>query len=287
MIQGVLAAVTLNWHDNESTLQCLASLLSQDVPLRVYVVDNESDGTLEVAVRRQFGSQVTVIEARENRGFSGGMNLGLKAAVTDGAWAILAINNDATASPDAVGLMAQDLSEPRTGIVGPQLINLDGSLQSRGCTLRSWGAKAGEAGADERIDFFTWACVLLRTEMLEAVGLLDESFFMYWEDADFGLRLKKTGWRLVFNPRARVTHALSASHSRAGVKIGFYSTIGLQRMARIHGGYWKLWVPYRIFGRLALALLRGDVAYAKAVLEGARFGKKDILTAFTALTGKD
>jgi GT2 family glycosyltransferase len=282
-----LAAVTLNWRDLGSTVHCVDSLLAQDISVHVYVVDNESDGRLAADFSERYGPQVTVIEVPENRGFAAGMNLGLRAALDDGASAILAINNDATASPGALQLMEQCLLDPSVGIVGPQIVNPDGSLQSQGCTLKAWGAKSGEAPRNDRVDFFTWACVLLRADMLESIGLLDESFFMYWEDADFGVRLKKAGWNLSFCSPARITHALSASHGRAGVRIGFYSTLGLQRMARIHGGAWRIWVPYRVLGRVVVALAQLNVAYAKAVLAGARFGRADVAVAYTKLNSTD
>lgn len=278
-----LAAVTLNWHDTESTLRCVASLLAQDTSLHVYVVDNESDGGLASAVDRSFGSAVTVIEVAENRGFAGGINLGLRRALDEGAWAILAINNDAFAEPNAVGLMAQQLFDARTGVVGPRILNSDGSLQSTGCKLKAWGARTEESGPHGRVDFFTWACVLLRSEMLDQIGLLDESFFMYWEDADFGLRVRNAGWELSLASQAHVIHELSASHERAGVRIGFYSTLGLQRMAQIHGGAWKWWVPYRVLGRFFNAIRQGRIDYARAVLGGARMGRSDIRTAYKVL----
>lgn len=278
-----LAAVTLNWRDLESTILCVESLLAQDTSVQVYVVDNESDGALAATFRERYGSNVTVIEAAENRGFAAGVNLGLRAALDAGAKSILAINNDATAWPGALQSLERCFQDPSVGIVGPQILNLDGSLQSTGCILRAWGGTAREAAPGDRVDFLTWACVLLRAEMLDDVGLLDESFFMYWEDAEFGIRLRKAGWTLALSQDARVTHALSASHKRAGARIGFYSTLGLQRMARIHGGVWKLWVPYRVFGRLVSALARRDLDYARAVIDGSRFGKSDVKTAYVAL----
>jgi len=195
------------------------------------VVDHGStDGTLEL-VRERF--RETRIVEQENRGLGAGWNAGMRAA--GGRWFLL-LNADAWAVGDAVAkLVAFADARPAAGLVGPRLRNPDGSLQRsvrgfptpwrlateyfflRKLAPRSGllnGYYAGGFGHDEprEVEWVMGACMLVRRDAVDAVGPLDESFFLFAEETEWCYRLREGGWRIWFCPDAEVVHVGGASH---------------------------------------------------------------------------
>jgi N-acetylglucosaminyl-diphospho-decaprenol L-rhamnosyltransferase len=208
--------------------QCLESV--RGVP--TVVVDNGSgDGTVDF-VRERF-PDVRVVEA-ENRGLAAGWNLGL--AATESRYALL-LNADAWLVGDALArLVAFADSRPRAAVVGPRLSNPDGTLQRsvrgfptlwrlateyfflRKLAPRSSALNAFYAGGfdhDEvrEVEFVMGACMLVRREAVEEVGLADEDFFLFSEETDWCYRFRRAGWEVVFFPGAESVHVRGASHA--------------------------------------------------------------------------
>ncbi|WP_083868016.1 glycosyltransferase family 2 protein [Microbacterium sp. B24] len=264
-----LVAVVLNWKDPESTLVCVSSLLAEPAIERVVVVDNESDGSLG-AIQ---SDRVLVVEHAENLGFSRGVNSGIRAALDAGADWVLAINNDAVLQPGTSNALGRAMSaNPRAGIVGPRVLNPDGSPQSTGGQFRALSAGTRDKGATH-VDYFTWACVLVPRSTFELVGLLSEDFFMYWEDVEFGLRVKDAGLALVAAPDVTVVHELSKSHGKAGVRIDRYSAHGLTLLCLTRGGTARaVGLPYRLARRILGRIGRPE--RLRAVLMGVSDGRR-------------
>lgn len=227
----IVAAIVLNWRDAENTLACLDSL-GQDGDIdHIIVVDNEADGTLRQALASAQTPAHTLLEQSENGGFSAGVNVGLRSAIQSDADFMLVINNDARLRTGALEAMLREFhQDPTVGIVGPAVLNEDGSLQALGPRI-SFPLRIDETAASPTPDFVTWACILVSRELLDAVGLLDETFFMYWEDVEFGSRTRAAGYRIATAPNATAAHAVSSSHSIAGDRVQLYSAYGLGRIA--------------------------------------------------------
>jgi GT2 family glycosyltransferase len=206
---------------------CLQSVAG--VP--VVVVDVGSrDGT--VALIRGSFPDVRLIEA-ENRGLGAGWNLGLREAETRYA---LILNADAWLEGDALArLVAFADAHPRAAIVGPRLLNRDGTLQRsvRGFPtlwrlateyffLRKLAPRSralnsfygGGFGHDEvrEVDFVMGACMLVRRVAIDEVGLLDEDYFLFSEETDWCFRFRQAGWQVLFFPGAECVHVGGASH---------------------------------------------------------------------------
>lgn len=265
-----VAAVTLNWHDTPSTLACLASLQEARALDPIIVVDNESDGSLQQSVALQ-GMRASVVSMAENRGFAGGINPGLGAALAAGVEFVLVINNDATIDPDSVeALIARAESDPALGAVGPMIVYPDGSPQTLGVRWSSAGTRLEQLLEPGPFDSLTWACILLRARCLEDAGFLDERFFMYWEDFEFSRRITDRGWRLSLEPRAVAVHALSSSASRAGSKLATYHIWGLIVLARIRSGVDRRHSLVRLATLFAKRIVRLDGEGFRAALRGCR-----------------
>ncbi|WP_431030740.1 glycosyltransferase family 2 protein [Plantibacter sp. RU18] len=229
--QPSIAAVVLNWRDAENTSACIASLAQDGGLDQIIIVDNEADGTLRQALDTSNAPTHVLLERSENGGFSAGVNVGLRYALDAGADFALVINNDARLHEGALSAMLAAFErDASVGIVGPAVLNEDGSLQALGPSI-GFPLRINETAGSTSPDFVTWACVLVSRRLLEAAGLLDETFFMYWEDVEFGYRARAAGFAVTITPDATVAHAVSSSHSIAGDRVQLYSAYGLGRIA--------------------------------------------------------
>jgi len=218
----------LAWNGADDTLACLTSLAAAQLGgARVIVVDNGSrDGTIE-RVRAEFPS-VAVLALPENRGFAGGNNAGITAALDAGAEGVLLLNNDARVAPDFLPpLLDAIASRPRCAAASSAVFRLDrpelidvAYVELR-FDLRSvvqiMGVNAlpGE-GYDTRreVEVAVGTALLLRAEALREVGLLDEAYFAYHEDVDWCIRARQAGYEMFYEPYSRVYH-LGSSSTRA------------------------------------------------------------------------
>jgi GT2 family glycosyltransferase len=217
----LVSAIVVNWNGLDRIDSCVASLLRQTWPaLEIIVVDNDSrDGSLAL-LRSRYGSRITLIESPVNLGFAGGNNLGIR--VAKGAYVAL-LNNDAVAEADWVGALVRAAeADPVVGMCASKILVLDGHglIDSAGLLMSADGIGRGRGRLDPDGDAYARAedalvpsgcAALYRRAMLDEIGLFDEDFFAYCEDADLGLRGRLAGWRCRYVPDAVVHHAYSRS----------------------------------------------------------------------------
>lgn len=207
--------------------QCLASVRG----VQTVVVDNGSrDGT--VAFVRERFPETWVIET-ENRGLGAGWNIGLRE--TESRYALL-LNADAWLVGDALARLVEFAdTRPRAAIVGPRLLNPDGTLQRsvrgfptlwrlateyfflrklapRSSVLNAFYAGGFDHDVVREAEVVMGACLLVRREAVEEVGFLDEDFFLFSEETDWCFRFGKAGWDVVFFPGAECVHVRGAAH---------------------------------------------------------------------------
>ena len=206
--------------------RCLESVAEYEL---VVVDHGSTDGTLELV--RERWPQARLIE-RENLGFGAGSNAGMRLA--SGRYFLL-LNSDAWAVEDAVErLVAFADAHPRVAVVGPRLANLDGTLQrsARGFptvwrlateylflrklapgtdALNAFYAGGFDHDHVHEAEVLMGACLLVRREAADAVGLFDEDFFMFSEETDWCYRFRAAGWKVFFFPEAEFVHVGGAS----------------------------------------------------------------------------
>lgn len=241
--------VLVNWNGKDHTLACLQSLGAISYAnYRIVVVDNgSSDGSVPT-VRSAFPA-VAVLEMQRNLRFAGGTNRGIQYALDHGAEQILILNNDTTVDPGFLRALVTCLqSDARIGMVGPKIYYQDDPERiwfAGGCvsfwtgTMHHIGIRKIDRGQfDEARDiaYASGCCILARRSIVETVGLLDESFFMYTEDADWCMRVRRAGYRIVYEPGAKIWHKLSVS---AGGHLSWYKMKN------------KFLSNFRFFGRYA------------------------------------
>ncbi|MDY0013837.1 MAG: glycosyltransferase family 2 protein [Rhodocyclaceae bacterium] len=223
-----VVTVLLNWNGKADTLACLDSLAAVTHPNhQVVVVDNGStDGS--VAAIKSACQDVLVLETGANLGYAGGNNVGIRWALEQGADFVFLLNNDTVVSPDIVDeLVAAAASLPVHSVLGAKIYFYDEptSLWFAGGT---WDAQAADFdhigfgcpdGKDyafqREVDYVTGCALFASADTFRQVGLLDESFFLTYEETDWCYRARRMGYRCFFIPGARLWHKVSASFGGA------------------------------------------------------------------------
>ena len=222
-----VSVVVVTWNALPWIEQCLDSVRGRDV----VVVDNGSTDDTVAFVRERY-PDVRVIE-QENKGMGGGNNAGMRAS--DGRYYFL-LNSDAWVVGDGLDELVRFADEhPEAAVVGPKLVNTDGTLQrsARGeptlwrlateyLFIRKLAPRSrflnplyrGDFAHDrvEEVDWLYGPALLVRREAADAVGLFDEDFFMFSEEVDWMTRFRRAGWTVLFFPGAEVVHVGGASH---------------------------------------------------------------------------
>ncbi len=273
-----VSVIILNWNTRELVARCLREVEAhaEGLSLELIVADNaSSDGTVEM-VRRDF-PHVKVVETGGNVGFARGNNLAVRAAT--GRYHLL-LNSDAFPRAGALRALVDVLDrQPQAGLAGARLLNADGSFQA-GHTLfptlgrelliltglgrvlfgRHYPSAGPEVPRGARpVDYVEGACLLCRPEAYAQVGGLDEGFFMYAEEVDLCMALRRAGWQVWYVPEAEVTHLGGASSAGRKPEREADLYVSRVRFFRKHYG------PFR--ARLLSALILATTA-AKVLLHG-------------------
>lgn len=215
--------IILNWNGWEDSVRCLRSLESVSYPIHSLLVDNGSTNDSVKKLLAEF-PDLKLIENTENLGFSGGNNVGIYYAIQHEADYILLLNNDTIVDTNFIQPMLQEMEKDATiAAVNPKIYFLHDKnrLWAAGGSIQFWTAFSGNRGRGqidkgqydevEPVDFGTGCCLLIRRKALEQIGLLDESYFAYYEDIDWSLRARNKGYKIVYVPESKIWHAVGAA----------------------------------------------------------------------------
>lgn len=218
-----IAIVILNWNGYEDTSECIISLqkITYD-NYKIIVVDNGSRQEDYLLLKKNF-PEIEVVRSESNLGFTGGNNLGIENAMTMNPDYFMLINNDTIVEPNFIQpLLDVFENEQNAGIVAPQInyfyepkkIWTAGGKISR---LRGSGfAYSDRIESDIKPDnkyvtFVSGCCMLIKKEVFEKIGLFDENFFLYVEDADLCYRATNAGYKIIVNHHSKILHKVSSS----------------------------------------------------------------------------
>ncbi|MCI5190109.1 MAG: glycosyltransferase family 2 protein [Candidatus Electrothrix sp. AS4_5] len=234
--------ILLNWNAAEDTIGCVQNFQNflednLEDKTSIYVVDNNSDPADREKIQ-QSCQDIVFIQNDRNLGYAGGNNVGIRRALQDGCAYILLMNNDARIGEKDLRLLEQDLeTHPELGIVGPIIRdNNGGTLNAGGRDIgRHYISHFKEPLQPNRlydVDYVSGTICLIRSALLEQIGLLDEEYLFSGEVADLCQRAKKQhsssessrkSWRIAINPLASGSHDLSASHDNRGGIYTYYT----------------------------------------------------------------
>lgn len=219
-----IAIIILNWNGKEDTLECLRSIRHTDYSnYEVVVVDNgSSDGSVD-AIRTQY-PEVTILETGANLGYAGGNNIGLRWALDHGADYLLILNNDTVVSPDLLSNFVNSAkSLPAGSVLGARIYFYDkpDTLWFAGGFWRSAKNSVTHLGYDQRdcldtnyadeVDYITGCALFADAATFRQVGLLDEQFFLTFEETDWCYRARELGHKCIVANSAKLWHKVSAS----------------------------------------------------------------------------
>ena len=252
-----LSTVVVHYRSLDALPTCLDALreATQGVESEIVVVDNASGDGVAAWMAREH-PDARLIENDENLGYAKAVNQGI--AATQGEF-VLVMNPDCFLSPDAVRIMMRHAREhPRAGIVGPQLLTEEGAIEysarafpdalsflfnryslltrwfpgnpfSRRYLLTDWDHRTVRD-----VDWVSGACMLVRRAAIQAVGPMDDGFFMFNEDVDWCRRMGNGGWTVTYVPEARATHKVGASRGRVSNRLIIERHRGMMRYFHKH-----------------------------------------------------
>ena len=249
-----ISIVIVNWNTCDLLRDCLNSLFRglDGLKAEVLVVDNASSDASVAMIKAEF-PQVDLIESDRNLGFAGGNNLALRRAT--GRYVML-LNTDTLVHGPVLQRSVDWMdAHPETGVMGPQVLNTDGtiqascsafpslkhlSMQALGLTkigaLDSYRMTGWDRSSERNVDVISGAAMVVRRSAMEEVGLLDEAFFFYGEETDWCHRFAQAGWRLTYVPIPAITHFGGGAVTQLNHRRDVMMTEGTTRLHRKHGG---------------------------------------------------
>jgi GT2 family glycosyltransferase/glycogen synthase len=231
---NVLDIIIVNYNSTDYLLRCLASVIRSlgDLPARIFVEDNDSRDRPERIGERFPAVRLTL--NRRNLGFGAAVNQALRRSRSP---FVVLLNPDSLVQP---GLFTETLAylrcHPRVAVIGPRILDGDGAIQGSARSFPTpltgfFGRKSlftrlfpnnpitsanlltsrSDGTSPMEVDWVSGACMVVRRQAIDAVGLFDERFFMYWEDADWCRRMGDAGWKVVYLPGPTVMHYVGVS----------------------------------------------------------------------------
>jgi GT2 family glycosyltransferase len=238
--------IVLNYNGKDVLKRCLQSTYRTDYPnFEVVVIDNDSkDGSFEEA--KGLFPRAHFIKNAENLGFAAGNNIGIRFALEKGADYVWMLNNDTKVEKETLSqLVAEGESRPKAGILSPLILHSrTKNIWFGGGKIDWWTMKTVHVPPQSLYSAFAteYVCgcaMLVKKEVFRQAGLLDEHFFLYYEDADFSIRTRRCGFELHVVPKAHVFHDEASSENPE--KVYWLVVSGLQFFRRHTPVFMKPW----------------------------------------------
>src|SRR5829696_3122684 len=265
---SMISIIIVSWNTAQLLENCLRSILANPPlsSLEIWVVDNASTDGSPRMVREKF-PQVHLIENHENVGFARANNQALQRST--GQYCLL-LNPDTLVSPGALQALVDFLDKhPKTGAAGPRILNPDSSLQISShprptLTRELWylfhldavlpyaayPKAKWQTNQPQEVDILMGACLVVRKDVLDQVGILDEGYFIYSEEVDLCYRIQRAGWHLHWIPQAEVVHFGGQSTQQVPTEMFLNLYHSKVKYFRKHYG-WSAAQIYKVILRLA------------------------------------
>jgi GT2 family glycosyltransferase len=236
-----VTCIILNWNGWQDTIECLEAVKQCTYTnLTIVVVDNGSTND-SVARIKSSRPDIHLLESGKNLGFAGGNNIGIRHAIAQGAEYVWLLNNDTRPAPDALSaLVDKAATDDHIGAVSSvcYFTNEPSKVEAwGGARVNLWigyGRNSIRPREDAWFDSLNGTSILVSTAAFKNAGLLDEGFFLYWEDTEFCLRLRKRGWRIAVAPDSRIAHKVHGSTAGDRVQLDRFQTASGLRLLNLH-----------------------------------------------------
>ncbi len=265
-----VSIIIVNWNTRQITCECLKSVYEQtkELSFEVIVVENGSSDSSVEMVKNEY-PRVILIENQENRGFAAANNQGM--AIAKGKYVLL-LNSDTLILDDAIRKAVSFADDhPKAAVVGCRILNADMTMQQScfmfpsllnmvlsssylyklfprskffGRERMSWWDRRDE----REVDVVTGCFMLIRREAIEAIGMMDEQFFMYAEETDWCYRFKQAGWRILFTPEVEIVHLGGQSSQQVRNEMLIQVAVSILQFMRKHYN----WLTYQLASLLII-----------------------------------
>lgn len=278
-------AIVVLFGDEEVTADCIASLRAQEHDdLRILLVDNASADGAGKRLQARF-PDIHYLDAGGNLGYAGGNNRGIAHALGHGADYLFILNNDTVLAPDCVPSLLTAARCDRVGLVAPKILLFDDPSRiwyaggdfsmhkAVGKHRRFLEADTNGAACTESVSFASGCALLMPATVARDIGGFAEDFFMYCEDVELSLRVRRHGLQIYYHPAARVYHRDRPGAHPSAFQIRLRDR-NRRRLARRHYAFgdrvrFALWFYSTRVIRLAQYVSRADWDRARAIIAGA------------------
>ena len=219
MINSKVAIIVVNWKKYDITSSCIESILnSTNSNFKIILVDNESDN--KKVKNFKYRNEIEIIQNKKNEGFSKANNIGIDYAIKNNFDYTILINNDTIVERNLIEVLLKTAQAKNFSAVQPLILKYSGKeIWNAGGRINYFFGnfitrkKVGNSlnSSHELTEWLTGCCCLFKTKIFKEIGKLDESFFAYYEDVDFSLRLKKHGYKIGFTSKTHIYHYESFS----------------------------------------------------------------------------
>ena len=233
MINSKVAVIIVNWKKYDITSSCIESILnSTNSNFKIILVDNESDN--KKVKNFKYRNEIKIIQNKKNEGFSKANNIGIDYALKNNFDYTILINNDTIVEKNLIEVLLKTAQAKNFSVVQPLILKYNGKeIWNAGGRINYFFGnfitrkKVGNSlnSSHELTEWLTGCCCLFKTKIFKEIGKLDESFFAYYEDVDFSLRLKKHGYKIGFTSKTHIYHYesfSSISNNSKGGKLSPY-----------------------------------------------------------------
>jgi len=276
--------IILNWNGCKDTIESLESLKKITYPnYEVIVIDNGSEGNDADILREKYKDYIKIIKNKENLGFTGGNNIGIKYAMNNGADFIMLLNNDVVVDKRFLEPLIEIAENNfKVGIVGPTIyfykypyiINWVGGTISfwKGLPIRFRGNdRFEEFETLIETDYQDGCAMLVKKEVIEKVGILDEEYYLYYEDVDFCWRVRIAGYRILVARASKVWHKIASSTGGyESLACIYYSTRNRILFMKKHAKIYH-WPTFLFFFGYSIAIRIGKWSIKDKKMMGVKF----------------
>lgn len=238
-----------------------------------YIIYNEEDTKNKKRNERPEKYQLVLIQNESNRGFSAGMNVGIRYALKEDAEYLWILNNDTIVKKDTLAKLVElGNSRKEIGVIGSTIyyISNPNKIQTigGGSVLPILGID-GFNKNNKRMDYISGTSFFVRGEVFKQIGLFDETYFFYWEDVDFCYRAMQKGWELKVAD-TEIYHQHSAAVGRQSLQSDLYKVFSLITFFKKNKKYWVLPISINIFGMIINRMLRGQMRRVVPIIKEAK-----------------
>jgi GT2 family glycosyltransferase/ubiquinone/menaquinone biosynthesis C-methylase UbiE len=294
-----ISIIILNWNGINDTFECLDSLKKLDYPnFETIVVDNGSANDEADRLEKNYGGFIKIIRSKKNLGFAGGNNVAIRRILREKTSDyMLLLNNDTVVRPDFLTIMANIAqTDSRVGIVGAYnyYYRQPDRLWYGPGKVNLWIGRvdnAGVAGEKNRVietDDVAGSSLLIKSDVVRKIGLIDEMFFCFFEETDWCMRVKKSGFKVVASPQAVILHKVGSSLPTYGRNTTYYFNRNRIIFEKRYASFWQYlafsiynllyFIPLKTIQYSLISLSKREnvfFAFARGVVDGIKYTSLD------------